>query len=425
MVELDTTAKTNRFKMPLVAVIGIDEAKNVRLHFKSSWWKTEWFEPMNACLQNVPFAWALLSTELTEDFEFVLKFVRAAVPTWTQKHIAPVIFSDGDQAIAAAIRSIVPEAVHRLCRWHLARNITEQLKATMGTEFAAYLTAFYRAADAVTHDEFDARWIELETIAEKSTKAMSYTKSLHTRAPSFAVYAIRGIFTAGVTSTQRVESVNALIKRMASVGTTLPELRQVLEAIELHPANAVKRRTIPSFLRAAAIEKQLETLAPAIMADIIGQCEEVLGYRPLQNKVYKIDGTLSATIDANGACSCAYPSSHGLPCRHIFAWRAHHGMLLLRDEDVAQRWKPSTPVQVAPKTTPKANEPAATQAPATDTARFAALQPLAKSVVDLGQRNKTAYTVAHQGLRTLLDDVRKATTTQGMPLLTMSCAQSC
>jgi len=196
--------------------------------------------------------------------------------SWTQKHIAPVIFSDGDQAIAAAIRSIVPEAVHRLCRWHL--------------------TAFYRAADAVTHDEFDARWIELETIA------------------SFAVYAIRGIFTAGVTSTQRVESVNALIKRMASVGTTLPELRQVLEAIELHPANAVKRRTIPSFLRAAAIEKQLETLAPAIMADIIGQCEEVLGYRPLQNKVRRATGCPAATsspgVRTTACCCCAMRMWH-------------------------------------------------------------------------------------------------------------------
>ena len=66
---------------------------------------------------------SLLCNEVIESFEWIFgQFTQAFyVP-------AKVIFTDGDPAMANAIRSIFPDTVHLLCTYHISKNIFSHIK---------------------------------------------------------------------------------------------------------------------------------------------------------------------------------------------------------------------------------------------------------------------------------------------------------
>ena len=100
---MDNTFSTNRFSWPLCLLCGVDEHNHTVL-----------------------IAVALVHHQSTAAFEWVLKQVRSAMPDDAWAAVA-CVFTDGDQAMAAALSSTMPHSQHLRCRYHLKQNLRGKL----------------------------------------------------------------------------------------------------------------------------------------------------------------------------------------------------------------------------------------------------------------------------------------------------------
>jgi hypothetical protein len=89
---MDTTCKTNRFGMPLILMVGVDE-NNI------------------TCL----LGFGLVSHEDIDSFTWFLQKMKACVgeDAWNK---VSAIATDSDAAFVTPIRQILPKAHHMLCR---------------------------------------------------------------------------------------------------------------------------------------------------------------------------------------------------------------------------------------------------------------------------------------------------------------------
>ncbi|XP_027067527.1 protein FAR1-RELATED SEQUENCE 4-like [Coffea arabica] len=125
----DITYKTNKYRKPLVVLAGV-----------------------NNHLNSTVFGCALLSDERIETYEWVLStFVEA------MKGRKPVaVITDGDSAMRREIKNFLPDACHRLCSWHLHRNVRSNIRCE---EFNNRL--YDLMARKFSTLEFEDRWARL------------------------------------------------------------------------------------------------------------------------------------------------------------------------------------------------------------------------------------------------------------------------
>lgn len=358
-------------------------------------------------------AWALLSSELVEDYKWVFKCLMTSAPTWISRHPRPLIESDGDYAIGAAVAQALPGAYHRTCLWHLMRNVSENVSGALKVQAKPYLAAFSAAAAAETFEQFQVHANTMSSLAAVSKKCATYTTDLLSTASSWAHFAVTSIFTAGVRSSQRAESINRTIKMLTDPGTHLPELQRALQQLEEMPLDASVATTskdLPSFVRSfGGLEWLQSALAPPVVTAVILELEKVPSLR-IQDDTILLGKNISAVIRDNHACSCAYPVQHGLPCRHIMAWRHQQGRPVATVADVNPRWLLShIPHHVVPAATTVSarDEPANVPliVPSTSKKRFQELFTIARAVVSKGEINAETYVIAHRGMTNVLNDL--------------------
>lgn len=338
-------------------------------------------------------------------FEFVLRSLKDAVPEWTTDGSGVLVESDQDPAIAAAIKAQLPKATHRLCTWHVMRNVTTNITGALGSDAKAYLQAFRRAIHATSEAEFLIAWQELEKISAQSAKATSYTEHLRKIAPQFADHTVGHLFTAGIRSTQRVESVNAVIKRVSSTGSTLEELRRQLELLDDDKRSTTKTR-VPSIAQDEQLTFLQTAVSPAVAEIIFEQLEMVLLYTVKDDDMILKTGTniTSATISAK-KCSCPFSAQMGLPCRHLMAWRHHHGHTLITKQDVATRWLLHQEAKITPA---RSAEPPARPEPPSDLSepeRRRDLLNVAQKIVSNAAAQPAAFAMAYKALQGLLEEL--------------------
>ncbi|XP_020183085.3 protein FAR-RED IMPAIRED RESPONSE 1-like [Aegilops tauschii subsp. strangulata] len=183
-VTFDTTYKTNKYHMPLGVFVGT-----------------------NKHLQTTFFGFALIRDEDADSFRWLfktfLRCMRGKTPT--------CILTDQCPAMALAIPDAFGNTVHKLCNWHIMKKYREQL---------AYL--YYLHEDF--KDEFTSilNWPLMPTEFEAAWKRLMDKYNLHDDATMVAMWNERErwisayfkeIFCAKMTSTQRSESMNYVLKK--------------------------------------------------------------------------------------------------------------------------------------------------------------------------------------------------------------------
>ncbi|CAG8802597.1 13499_t:CDS:2, partial [Cetraspora pellucida] len=114
-----------------------------------------------------------------------------------------VLFTDDDPAMIAAVHVSYPQTWHMLCIYHLLENVKKKARAKLRARYYDMLTKY-----------------EL---------CYSYLEKLYNSRTSWAKYSVAKVFTAGMESTQRVESIIGVIKKHVDHGTLLKELVNVIE----------------------------------------------------------------------------------------------------------------------------------------------------------------------------------------------------
>lgn len=262
IVIVDTTSKTNQFDMILMLIIVVDN--NFR---------------------NIIVAAAILEDETEATFTWILQELKNScdlTPT--------VLYSDADPALISAIKTNYPETHHFHCIFHIDLNLKKNLKGKLRDQFELFRAKFLEMRNSLCHKTFEIKW---NTLIDEFPACEQYlTRALYPCKSSWACYAINQNFTAGIQSTQRVESTNKIIKdrlnRSSCLTDVVEEVQKIFDqqskkAILNECKNEIPTRGIPSimdeyfpeldkilreYLTPQILQKQRDQMAQSLCYDV-------------------------------------------------------------------------------------------------------------------------------------------------------------
>ncbi|KAG6700022.1 hypothetical protein I3842_08G090500 [Carya illinoinensis] len=145
------------------------------------------FSRVNHHHQTIMFGCALLVNETTESYIWLLR-------TWQEAMLgrAPLtIITDDDKAMEKAIAEVLPNTIHRLCLWHILQKFSEHL-AHVYNKFLE----FSKDSIMTKYGLVGNYWLE----------------NLYNRRHKWVPAYLRTTFCAGMSTTQRSESMNKFFK---------------------------------------------------------------------------------------------------------------------------------------------------------------------------------------------------------------------
>ncbi|KAG6628924.1 hypothetical protein CIPAW_14G046800 [Carya illinoinensis] len=183
VVTFDATYLTNVYKMPFVPFSGVNHHH-----------------------QTIMFGCALLVNETAESYTWLLR-------TWQEAMLgkaSATIITDDDKAMAKAIAEVLPNTTHRLCLWHILQRFPEHL-AHVYNKFPDFGKDFRHCIhETITTDEFEQEW---GCILEKyELEENNWLQNLYSRRDKWVPAYLRSTFCAGMSTTQRSESMNKFFK---------------------------------------------------------------------------------------------------------------------------------------------------------------------------------------------------------------------
>lgn len=133
------------------------------------------------------------------------------------EHLQSIIWSplvsDQDPAMPAAIATVFPGTIHRLCKWHILNKFGPQLNELYARfakrEFKGKLNSVIN--HPLTVSEFEAAWRML-VIEEFGLGEHPTLKTLYDHRAEWVPAYFKGDYCGTMVSTQRGESVNQLVK---------------------------------------------------------------------------------------------------------------------------------------------------------------------------------------------------------------------
>ena len=113
--------------------------------------------------------------------------------------------------MAKAIRVVMPGTRHRWCRWHVLKSSKKRLGKVHG-KHKKFQSDFYNLiSNELSVEKFENSWNKL--IEKYSLRKNKYMRRLYRYREKWAKPYFMGVFCAGMTSTQRSESANHMLKR--------------------------------------------------------------------------------------------------------------------------------------------------------------------------------------------------------------------
>ncbi|XP_052113670.1 protein FAR-RED IMPAIRED RESPONSE 1-like [Arachis duranensis] len=206
VLAFDTTYRKNKYRRPLVIFSGCNHHR-----------------------QTCIFGFALIENEQTPTY------------TWLSQNFLDVMLNKspsivvtyGDEVIKAAIQEIFPNATHRLCGWHIQKNITANIKSKgFSDNFRRWLYAPWHP------DEFEEYWKNM--IKKYGLEENEWVLNEYQKRKSWASAYLRDKFCAEFRTTSRDYRHNELVSQFKTVYGE-PMLTTRLAALELCAANFYTR----------------------------------------------------------------------------------------------------------------------------------------------------------------------------------------
>ncbi|XP_073362873.1 protein FAR1-RELATED SEQUENCE 5-like [Aegilops tauschii subsp. strangulata] len=196
----DSTYKMNRYGMPFIPFVGLNNHRKTTV-----------------------FVCAIVSDETEETYVWLLEtFLRSMC----QKMPMSVI-TDADAAMIKAIRQVFPDVWHRICTWHIEKNMKIHLSHKSLKEFR---TLLYYSTSTATFEErwhaFSKRW--------QSEKTVTWLRRMYKKRRLWAAAYLTEGFWLGMKSNQRSKSLNSCLHLHLDGEMTLVDMI-------LHYENAVVR----------------------------------------------------------------------------------------------------------------------------------------------------------------------------------------
>ena len=152
----------------------------------------------------------------------------------------PAIITDQCGAIAAAVRTVFPEARHRFCIWHIMNKVHVGLptKYWEHTLFELKICVF----DSKTPAEFERNWQGF--LDDFEFHDNNWLRSIYAIRERWVPAFWRDCFSAGMASTQRSEGMNAFFDKYLTSRTTL---KQFVKQYELAVRHKYEKEALSDF----------------------------------------------------------------------------------------------------------------------------------------------------------------------------------
>lgn len=213
---LDCTYKTNRYKMPLLHIIGLS--------------------PSNSSFS---IAFCFMQNEQEESYKWTLQ----TFFSWLNPlPFPPVLCTDRDLALVGAIKAICPRSPHLLCVWHINKNVLAKTKQYFSSneEFEVFIKSWKDLINSSTIVEYKDQLAKFETRFSLAPTALRYVKDTWLTYKEMFIRAWIGQYLhLGNWATSRVEGSHAILKKHigASTGDILFVFERINNALEAQHYN--------------------------------------------------------------------------------------------------------------------------------------------------------------------------------------------
>lgn len=283
---LDCTYKTNRFKMPLLVIVG------------STNLNTTFF-----------VAFALLARELQADYQWALEALKSVLDQDGYTYPS-VVVTDRELALISSLRLVLPSCKRILCEWHVQQNVlckvVTAFKEKEENARNEFMTIWASVLAAETRVEFEQRWDTLfDTYAADYEDLVWYLKDTWLVFKwNLVRFWVDQNLHFGNRATSRVEGAHSTLKRYLQVSTG--NLTGVLDRIQLMLENKL-----------AEHEAGLEMAQQRVPHDVnIPLFAELIGkVTPYALRKILVQYRRLSTLPLP-RCSTTFTSSMGMPCAH-------------------------------------------------------------------------------------------------------------
>ncbi|XP_074580666.1 protein FAR1-RELATED SEQUENCE 5-like [Curcuma longa] len=335
VVTFDTTYLVNRYDMPFAPFVGVNHHG-----------------------QSILLGCGLISHEDTESFLWLFETWKTCM--WDCPPNA--IITDQCMAMKSAIEKVFPLARHRWCIWHIMKKIPEKLSRYKAREkiCGCMRRIVY---NSLTANEFENAWHAF--IQEYSLQSNTWLDGLYAERRRWVPAYLKDIFWAGMSSTQRSESMNAYFDGYIHSKTTLKQFvgqyeNALAKKVEVEHQEDVKswHSFIPLIQEADELEKQFQSvytnnkvrefqkefvgklncLCSKIMEEF--EVKELIMFGEGEEKVKKeVAYNVRFHAETNETyCTCQLFEFKGMVCRHQLLVWYHMRIQKVPDKYVLRRW---------------------------------------------------------------------------------------
>ncbi|ETN18833.1 hypothetical protein PPTG_04307 [Phytophthora nicotianae INRA-310] len=320
--------------------------------------------------------WSSLRVRAEVSLYSILKYFKEKNPEW--KDVKSVVI-DKDFLEWQVLEQTFPNAQIVLCQFHAT---TYWKKVVKRKEFRLRVADREDLLDLMTkllycrtQDAYQSGYYALKEncrAARKSAFFAYFKKNWHSCRIMWSNYTRGKHFTAGNTTTNRIESNWKYLKMLLGLKTRIDKTlagllqhqmiitRQIVSAIEKQHSSSRLPKTVPSFLRAVA-----RRLSPYMLEKVKNEWEGFVNgkerttcmhEKPVSKwKVYYSHQVYECD-DVDWTCTCLFYSSHHLPCYHLMHVVSEgHGFQILPGISVHERWSAFEALDVKDELTSAAN----------------------------------------------------------------------
>ena len=303
---LDATYKTNRYKLPLLHVIG-----------------------QTATNRSFSIAFCFLMYENEEGYLWAVNNLLNHV--WRAERVPKVFITDRETALRNALSTVFPDSKTHLCAWHINKNITTNCKKHFppgdSTAWDYFMKIWNNTTHSKTVDSFEENLSELKQHLSKRPAVLEYLEnSILPVKESFVVAWASHFPHLRNLNTSRVESGHAFIKIFISTssGDLLSVWKSLCHAVDHQIAHVHEGIGKDSIKTLTNIPRSFFRLPPKISKHAILEAQKQ--FKILEKK------------DLTEPCSRTFYKGSGIPCSHMI------GQLLeergdLEAEDFHPQWR--------------------------------------------------------------------------------------
>jgi len=340
---IDTTYNTNFYSTPLVVLSGV-----------------------NNYYRNVIFGIALINNELESTYGWILSEFKRIMRTFPR-----LVVSDMDKSLTSAIRNEFPEVPHRLCAWHVGRNLRKQFRF-LSSEEEELKKKIFALPWVYSRKKLDQYVLESKNYlqAQGYEKSIEYIEGLLSKKVQWArAYYPEG-FDGDISTTSRVESWNALIKVYLHSQSQVSDIVDFIKHVEKQcnfASTLEASKGVYDLLEYASLLRDLKQILPQKVYEkhviqyalgrrdyvkkIVAEDKESTTYLVAYEDKSKTEDLFENEIDAAEGdpiyrvisgerfyCDCGFFERTGMVCRHIFFICTCENMKDIRRLNISQRW---------------------------------------------------------------------------------------